>query len=985
MSCPTVIRVTTAQGPPGIGLPAGTADAGKFVRKAGGTAYAYELVTPDAIGLPQALAATDSPTFAGLTLSGLAANGLLFTGTGGLLTRLPLGPGLSIVGGQLTATGTGTVTSVGLSVPTGFSVNNSPVTGSGTLALGFAAGYSLPTDTRQAQWDGAVTLAGTAVQPGALASGLAGKADLVGGVVPSSQIPAIAISDYLGSVSSQSAMLALTGQRGDWCIRTDGGSAGAWILAGEPSSLLANWVQIPMPAVPVQSVNGQVGVVTLGAADVGAATAAQGAKADTAVQPATLAGYVQTGTIGSSGLTMATLRILGRTSTGAGAIETIEVIGATLANGVLTITGGGATDLGYDPATRLLTSSTGADVTLPLFSSTTAGLVGASGGGTTTFLRADGVWVAPPGGTGGATDLGYDPATRLLTSSTGADVTLPLFSPTLAGLAPASGGGTTTYLRADGQYATAVTSVGLVAPTGFSASAAITTSGNITLSFATGYSLPTDARQGDWDTAFTQRRQWDGGSQHLDAALGRASLVLGSAAQSATTDFVSATTTRAAHIVLAGPATGAAAVPTFRALVAADLPVTAVTAGAYGSASSVGTFTVDAQGRLTAASNVTISIAAAGISDSSATGRAVVTAAAAEGRTALGLGSLATQSGTFSGTSSGTNTGDQTITLTGDATGSGTGSFAVTLANTTVTAGSYGGAGQVGSFTVDAKGRLTAASNVTISIAAAGISDSSATGRAVVTAADAAAGRTAIGAAASGAIGSSGLTMATARLLGRTTSGTGAPEEISVVGATLSGGVLTITGGSGVNPRPGWVVGNYVSPQEGVTGNGNALVANQIVLVPVVFLRTITVNNILIRVSTGAASSTVDLAFYGAGANGLYTGTPLVIVTGLSSAANGTVTASMAATTFTAGVQYWAAINSNGTPTMLVVTSTSTYYANIFGGATAADFIAANAGPGPGRAITQTYGTFPDLTDVASSTFQGSRFPFLGLQISALP
>jgi hypothetical protein len=50
----------------------------------------------------------------------------------------------------------------------------------------------------------------------------------------------------------------------------------------------------------------------------------------------------------------------------------------------------------------------------------------------------------------------------------------------------------------------------------------------------------------------------------------------------------------------------------------------------------------------------------------------------------LGLGTLATQSGTFSGTSSGTNTGDQTITLTGDVTGSGTGSFAATIANDAV-------------------------------------------------------------------------------------------------------------------------------------------------------------------------------------------------------------------------------------------------------------------------------------------------------------
>lgn len=50
--------------------------------------------------------------------------------------------------------GEGSVTSVGLSVPTGFSVTGSPITTSGVLEIQFANGYSLPTTAKQGEWDG---------------------------------------------------------------------------------------------------------------------------------------------------------------------------------------------------------------------------------------------------------------------------------------------------------------------------------------------------------------------------------------------------------------------------------------------------------------------------------------------------------------------------------------------------------------------------------------------------------------------------------------------------------------------------------------------------------------------------------------------------------------------------------------------------------------------------------------------------------------
>ena len=102
---------------------------------------------------------------------------------------------------------------------------------------------------------------------------------------------------------------------------------------------------------------------------------------------------------------------------------------------------------------------------------------------------------------------------------------------------------TTQFLRGDGTWAIppgggggGVSSVGLVAPTGFSVSGSpITSSGDLTLDFASGYALPTTASQANWDSAYSQRLQWDGGATNLNASTGRSSLGLGNVAQINTT------------------------------------------------------------------------------------------------------------------------------------------------------------------------------------------------------------------------------------------------------------------------------------------------------------------------------------------------------------------------------------------------------------------------------------------------------------------
>jgi len=80
---------------------------------------------------------------------GVAANTLWLDSTNS--NKLTLGS--TEVGSGGGGGGGGTVSSVDMSVPTGFTISGNPITGTGTLALAFDTGYALPTSAKQTQWD----------------------------------------------------------------------------------------------------------------------------------------------------------------------------------------------------------------------------------------------------------------------------------------------------------------------------------------------------------------------------------------------------------------------------------------------------------------------------------------------------------------------------------------------------------------------------------------------------------------------------------------------------------------------------------------------------------------------------------------------------------------------------------------------------------------------------------------------------------------
>jgi hypothetical protein len=269
-----------------------------------------------------------------------------------------------------------------------------------------------------------------------VANGYAGL-DGAGKINPAA-LPAIAITERF-VVASQAAMLALTAETGDVAIRTDVNRS--FILSGNPT-ILGNWQELLTPTDQVSSVFGRTGVVTAQAGDYTTTQVTEGTGlyfTEGRVRSTVLTGFAAAGARAAIAATDSIVTAFGKVQKWLNDLAAVAFTGsaADLTTGTL-------------PTARFDDTSHGSRTGGALHAAATGSVAGFMSGADKTKLDgiAAGAQVNVP------TDLGYDAATRLLSSSTGADVTLPLAGTTNAGLAPARSGVATQYLDGTGAYST---------------------------------------------------------------------------------------------------------------------------------------------------------------------------------------------------------------------------------------------------------------------------------------------------------------------------------------------------------------------------------------------------------------------------------------------------------------------------------------------------------------------------------------------------
>lgn len=440
--------------------------------------------------------------------------------------------------------GAGSVTSIALTMPTGFSVSGSPITESGTFGVTFASGYFLPTTTQFAT-KADVSLIGAANGIAPLDSG--GKVALqylpstllkyMGVWDASTNTPTLLATDtnrkgQVWNVSVAGTQFGITFSLGDWLIYNDSGVA-------EKSDNSDD----------VVSVNGYTGAVTLKTSDIAEQTnlyytdARVKAYADTLYTPLAhasatnnphsvtaaqvgalaLTGGSVTGTLNVSDFRLPLISVTTENWSelynqearlymldiyGVSGLGTEVVYGTVLGingmvshdktqlifngyNGHIQYRKSWYNNTAWGAIRTLWDSSNLLNIGITASSARTALELGSAA------LKSDTYFALLAG------NISQPFSASKLTSTT---LLLPQSAPTLASGEMAIYGLESGFSGELPSGAGSVTSISMVVPTGLLVTpATITESGTFTISYASGYSIPTNTKQGEWDSAYTLR------------------------------------------------------------------------------------------------------------------------------------------------------------------------------------------------------------------------------------------------------------------------------------------------------------------------------------------------------------------------------------------------------------------------------------------------------------------------------------------------
>jgi len=124
-----------------------------------------------------------------------------------------------------------------------------PVSAGGSIVVVNNLLASTPGTALDAAQGPAITALINARVPNAALGVASGVATLgADGKIPANQLPDIALVQHKGQIASQAAMLALTAEPGDWCIRTDLTPNQVFMLTASPASNVSNWYGYPVGA-----------------------------------------------------------------------------------------------------------------------------------------------------------------------------------------------------------------------------------------------------------------------------------------------------------------------------------------------------------------------------------------------------------------------------------------------------------------------------------------------------------------------------------------------------------------------------------------------------------------------------------------------------------------------------------------------------------------------------------------------------------------